>query len=268
MKKSSLEIICCSQCKGTLVLKNGVDDGYQVIDSELRCEQCQKTFPVENEIVRFIQMDELEKHDKKYERFRRMFYSHIYDPFTRLEFSICGGEERARHECLDRLEVQPGSRLLETGIGTGSNLPYLVDRLGNGCFFGVDISPSMLHYCLKNLRKWAYPAEIFLARAENLPFKDKVFDSVFHLGAFNIFPDKKRAIEEMIRVARPGTKVVIADETDKANKLLDKLLIPKLLGKKEKVIPPVDLIPVTMTDVLLDTVWKGYGYCLEFRTPA
>lgn len=52
--------------------------------------------------------------------------------------------------------------------------------------------------------------------AEKLPYKNEVFDTVFHLGVFNLFSNKKPALEEMIRVAKSGTHIVIADETQKA----------------------------------------------------
>ena len=48
--------------------------------------------------------------------------------------------------------------------------------------------------------------------AEDLPFIDQSFDVVLHVGGINFFSDKKRAIEEMIRVAKPSTKIMIADE--------------------------------------------------------
>jgi ubiquinone/menaquinone biosynthesis C-methylase UbiE len=95
-----------------------------------------------------------------------------------------------------------------------------------------------------------------------LPFKDHTFDVVFHLGAINLFNNKKRAIEEMIRVALPGSKIVIADETQKAAKYFQ-----LFIGKQDRIVPPVDLIPKTMLDIQLDIIWKKYGYLIEFRTP-
>ena len=44
----------------------------------------------------------------------------------------------------------------------------------------------------------------------------EAFDCVFHIGGINFFTDKVRAIKEMIWVARPGTKIVIVDETERS----------------------------------------------------
>ncbi|MGC3979367.1 MAG: methyltransferase domain-containing protein [Paludibacteraceae bacterium] len=51
--------------------------------------------------------------------------------------------------------------------------------------------------------------------AESLPFEDASFDVVFHCGELNYYNDKQKAITEMIRVTKPGTKILIVDETDK-----------------------------------------------------
>jgi ubiquinone/menaquinone biosynthesis C-methylase UbiE len=235
-------------------------------DGALSCASCQKTFAIEAGIPQFIRPEGLVGSNKKHEKLNNWF-SHVCTPATKLMFAVCGGEETARRECLDRIDHCPNANVLEIGIGTGDNLPYLRKRLGNGEVFGVDISRSMLQYCARNLAKWDMEAELFLGEAEHLPFKDGTFDVVYHLGAINFFTDQKRAIEEMIRVAKPGTKIVIADESEKALKALDKFLLQLWIGKRQEVVPPIDLVPKTMLDVRLDTIWKGYGYCIEFRTP-
>lgn len=60
-----------------------------------------------------------------------------------------------------------------------------------------------------------WPVELFLGNAEALPYRDNSFESVFHVGGINFFNDKRKAIEEMIRIAKPGARILIADETDK-----------------------------------------------------
>jgi SAM-dependent methyltransferase len=234
---------------------------------EITCTECGKHFPVRGETVRFIEASDLGDDERRFEFIRRLFYASIYDPSTRLMFMLCGGEERARRECLERLEIRPGSRILETGIGTASNIPYLEERAADSRIFGIDISSSMLRLCEKKLNRLGSSTRVFQARAECLPFRDGSFDCVFHIGAINIFEDKKQAIDEMIRVARPGAKIVIADESDKTNRLWDKLLFTRLLGKRDELAPPIDLIPRNMIDIRLDTIWRGFGYCIEFRTP-
>ena len=58
---------------------------------------------------------------------------------------------------------------------------------------------------------------------EELPFADNTFDIVFHNGGINFFNDKALTISEMLRVAKAGNKLLIADETaDFMESLLEK----------------------------------------------
>lgn len=201
MKSSSLNILCCPVCKGALSLQGQFHPGT-IWDGTLSCERCRKSFAIENGIARFIRAEELVGLNKKHEKLNNLF-SYVCTPATKLMFTMCGGEEKARRECLDRLERRPGAKVLEIGIGTGDNLPYLMKWLGSGEIYGLDISRGMLRHCMRNLDKWNLHAELFLGEAEHLPFQDGMFGMIYHLGAINFFTDQKRAIEEMIRVAQP-----------------------------------------------------------------
>src|SRR4051812_14482509 len=53
---------------------------------------------------------------------------------------------------------------------------------------------------------------LVLAEAESLPFEDRSFDAVFTAGGLNYFSDPEAALLEMKRVARPGARLVAADE--------------------------------------------------------
>jgi len=91
------------------------------------------------------------------------------------------------------------------------------------------------------------------------------------VGGINFFNDKKAAIDEMIRVARPGTRILIADESEKGARGYEKF-IPgfkkSFSGQRAAIVAPVDLVPKTMLETRLFDVWKGWLYCLEFRKPA
>lgn len=261
METSSINLICCPRCNRKLNIQvpclqvNG-------LEKCLYCSHCQVLFPVVNGLPAFVSKEEQISYGKRMD-FMRALYAAFYTPLTDSFFNLfCGGAAASRREVINRLEIPVGGLVLETGIGTGDNLPYLRSLNGACAYYGIDNQHKMLKQCFHNLRHWKMKAELFLADAERLPFKDHMFDVVFHLGAINIFPDKKKAITEMIRVAKPGTKIVIADETQKAGKLFD-----LFIGKQPEIIPPIDLVPDSMQDIRMDTIWKGYGYLIEFRTP-
>ena len=54
--------------------------------------------------------------------------------------------------------------------------------------------------------------DLLLGNGEQLPVEDETFDGVFHVGGINFFNDKKSAIDEMIRVAKSGARILIADD--------------------------------------------------------
>ncbi len=99
-----------------------------------------------------------------------------------------------RRAYLDELEVPSSARVLEVSVGTGANLRYSPPSVA---FYGLDLSWGMLRRCLNNLQKWQRTAELFHGEAEHLPFRDNVFDVVFHVGGINFFNDEVGAMQEI-----------------------------------------------------------------------
>lgn len=172
-----------------------------------------------------------------------------------------------RQEFMSELETRPGGRVLEVSVGTGGNVRHVSP---DADLFGLDLSWGMLRRCARNLRGWRRTAELFQGEAERLPFPDAAFDCVYHVGGINYFNDKARAIREMIRVAKPGTKVVVVDETDKTVSGLyakNPLTRKYYQGAEGAAFCPVGLVPSTMTEVQSRLVVAGGMYCLSFRKP-
>ena len=172
-----------------------------------------------------------------------------------------------RHQFMNELELKPEARVLEVSVGTGANLRFLPHDIE---FYGVDISWGMLYKCQRNLLKWRRKAHLFQAEAERLPFKVAAFDCVFHVGGINYFTDKVCVIKEMIWVAKPGTKIVIVDETERTMRdTYQRTPVVRSsfpLGS-EKVRCPIDLVPSEMKDISAREICEGKLYCLTFRKP-
>lgn len=271
MKRSTLELLCCPSCQGDLSLRH--ERGDKIVDEgSLFCSHCELSFLISNAIPRFIDLQQLEGLDRRFARFYDWF-SHLYALFTKVAFIPFGGDRKARKQILDRLELK-GGRILEVSIGSGANLPYLFESPTVGEVYGLDISAGQLAQCSHFVTKRGWPVDLFLGTAEVLPFKGGSFDSVFHIGGINFFSRKKEAIDEMIRVARPGSKIVIADESERVARLIARIpgLSRSHQGKKVDTSVPVDLVPDTMEEKRVDGIWKVHGqyhgYCLEFRKPA
>lgn len=279
MRYDSLQLLRCPACKGELSVKRQADTGL-IQEGGLYSQECGRSYPIIEGIPRFIAASELVGLNSKYERLYN-WISRFYDS----EFFIASqirdrflpeGEDKGRREVVGRLEIKPDSQVLETGIGTGDNIPYIASYARGARVYGLDISVGMLNQCIRNLKKWNLETELFLGNAEELPFKDESFDVVFHLGAINVFTDQKKGIDEMVRVAKSGTKIVIVDETEKAADTdpFSRLGWSVFFGRREYEsmleFRPTDILKQVspdMVDVRLDTIWQGMGYRLEFKKP-
>jgi ubiquinone/menaquinone biosynthesis C-methylase UbiE/uncharacterized protein YbaR (Trm112 family) len=267
MKSSTLELLACPLCHTALDMERL--DGEPILTGALTCPSCSKEYPILNGIPYFIQPAELTGFNQQFSHLYDWF-SWIYTAFSAVAFAYIGmNEEQGRREITDRLDPR-GGRVLEVSVGPGVNLPYLVKRSDVGEVFGLDISPGQLKRCQRYVTKKGWAVDLMLGNGEQIPFRDESFAGVFHVGGINFFNDKKAAIDEMIRVAKPGSRILIADETEKGARGYEKF-IPgfkrSFSGKREMIKPPVDLVPAGMLETRLFDVWKGWLYCLEFRKP-
>ena len=227
-------------------------------------------FPIHAGLPIFIKPQELTGSNLKYYNLYEMTGG-FYTDFQRVALGLRGLNPEAWYRtCTNLLEVKPGDSVLETSVGTGINFKYLPKRAEGSSLnlVGLDLSTEMLINCQANLRRWKLDASLFVANAESLPFADSSFDVVFHTGGINSFNDPAMAIEEMIRVAKPGSLLLIADEAGK----LSENTIENILGRfsrahREPVVPPLHLIPQEMQQVQLHHLRDGQFYAITFRKP-
>lgn len=106
----------------------------------------------------------------------------------------------------DAAGVQSGQRVLDVACGTGVLARTLAERVGNaGSVVGLDINDGMLSVARRcSSIAWRQ------GRAEALGFDDASFDAVVSQFGLMFFEDRRAAIAEMLRVVRPGGRVVVA----------------------------------------------------------
>jgi SAM-dependent methyltransferase len=254
-------LLACPHCHGSLTQ----DAGGQAFV----CPVCSRTYPVHDGIVHFIESTELSGQNRRFAHLYDWF-SWVYTPSMRASFAFIGMTEKTgRNQVLDRLTPRNG-RVLEVSVGSGPNLPYLLDRADVAEVHGLDISIGQLRRCRALVRRHGWFVPLYLATAESLPFQNDCFDTVLHVGGINYFNDKARAIAEMVRVAKPGAHIVIVDERERAAKAYERTL-PGFKGSfatdRPAVNAPVDAVPPGMDNIVLSDLWRGWFYCLEFDKP-
>jgi phosphatidylethanolamine/phosphatidyl-N-methylethanolamine N-methyltransferase len=115
-----------------------------------------------------------------------------------------------RRESVLALDPQPGDRALEIGIGTGLSVPYYPTHCN---ITGIDISAPMLREAEKK-RDADYPLhqlDLMQMDATHLEFPDDHFDGVLASYVLSAVPEPETVLEEIIRVARSGARIVIVN---------------------------------------------------------
>jgi putative AdoMet-dependent methyltransferase len=103
--------------------------------------------------------------------------------------------------------VSPGEEGLEIGVGTGNLARRFLEK--GVRLTGVDQSIEMLKVCREKLPQLPTRPGNFLA----LPFGEEIFDFVVTSFAFHHLTDEQKqlALDEMIRVLKPGGRILILD---------------------------------------------------------
>ena len=122
------------------------------------------------------------------------------------------------HEVLGALNLRPEQKILEVGVGTGIALeayPRYVQVVG------IDPSQEMLEQAIGKSRenRWTH-IELKRGDAQQLEFPDNSFDWVMNFHVMTVVPDPLRMMSEMVRVLKPGGRLVTVTHFASNNPML------------------------------------------------
>lgn len=104
-------------------------------------------------------------------------------------------------------QLRPGQRVLDVACGTGVLGREVAARVApGGLVAGLDLDAGMLAVA----EQLAPEIEWRQGTAESLPWPDRFFDAVVSQFGLMFFPDRDRAIREMLRVLAPGGRLAVA----------------------------------------------------------
>ena len=117
-----------------------------------------------------------------------------------------------RRATLEALGVGRGDAVLDLAAGTGTSAAPLADR-------GVRVVACDLSLGMLSVGKKRRPDIAFVAGdAQALPFADGAFDAVTASFGLRNVPDVDTALAELLRVTRPGGRIVICEFSRPTNK--------------------------------------------------
>ena len=156
------------------------------------------------------------------------------------------------HEVIESLNLRPGNRVLEVGVGTGIALdgypPY-------AHVVAIDPSAAMLkHAAVKVKENNLSNIELRVGDALNLDFPDNSFDFVTSFHVLTVVPDPYKMMSEMVRVCKPGGRIAMTTHFQSAN---------PVVAAFNNLVNPVTKLLGWSTRIRKQDVLKGHPITLE-----
>jgi phosphatidylethanolamine/phosphatidyl-N-methylethanolamine N-methyltransferase len=167
-------------------------------------------------------------------------YAGIYDKIFGKVF------HEGRESAIRNLNVQPHERILEVGVGTGLALPMYPRHCQ---IVAIDFSEGMLEIAKKRTAEHQMEhVTLYRMDAGAMEFPDDSFDTVVAAYVVTAVPDHRKVVNEMIRVCRPGGRILMLNHFSNGN---------KMIAAVEKVISPLTKHLGWRTDLSLNMVLEG-----------
>jgi phosphatidylethanolamine/phosphatidyl-N-methylethanolamine N-methyltransferase len=193
------------------------------------------------------------------------FVEGVYDKLAKVYDLIFGPTlHPGRLRAIQRMNIQPGERVLEVGVGTGINLSLYP---GTCSVTGIDFSGSMLEKARERAaRNENRHIRLLQMDAADLKFADGSFDIVYAPYLISVVPDPVKVAQEMRRVCRPGGRIIFLNHFLSPNPILSRIerLISPLtihIGFKSDLDLPAflaqsDLQPISIEKVNIPKLWS------------
>ena len=193
------------------------------------------------------------------------FVARVYEKLASVYDVVFGPTlHPGRLAAIERMDIRPGDRILEVGVGTGINASLYPS---NCRVTGIDLSEPMLEKARERVaREGRRNVRLFEMDAASMTFGADRFDIVYAPYLVSVVPDPVKVVREMHRVCRPGGKIVILNHFRSPTRLLSSLeraISPFTvhIGFKSDLDLPgflaqADLQPISIEKVNFPKIWS------------
>ncbi len=152
----------------------------------------------------------------------------VYNRFSKLLFS------EVRDDIIKKMDFEPEDKILDVGGGTGAFLEKILRREPEIQVVLLDSSKSMIE-------ESKITDSIVQGKACRNPFSKNSFDYVLCTDALHHFANKKKSVQEMMRIVKPGGTIIIFDMNAKSPVTQLIKLGEKILGEPSEFFTPEEL---------------------------
>lgn len=123
-----------------------------------------------------------------------------------------GGLQFQKQRTLELCDVQSGQKVLDAGCGIGLDATRMAVQVGDGGrVIAADKSRKMLQAAITRPGTRGLPLTFLQADIYKLSFHDDSFDRCRCVKTFQHLANPRLALRELIRVSKPGGKIITAD---------------------------------------------------------
>lgn len=142
--------------------------------------------------------------------------------------------ETAAEAFVERLNIQPGMKVLDVACGSG-NLAVLAAKKGAEVT-GIDIAANLVEAAKTRADKEGLTIQFDEGDAEAMPYPDNSFDLVMTMYGAMFAPRPEIVADELIRVCKPGGRIAMANWTPEG-------FAGQMFKLSTKYLPPPDMPP-------------------------
>lgn len=143
---------------------------------------------------------------------RTISWAWFYDIFTKVLFG--GMVQKMMKSTVKLAKIQSGEKVLDVGCGTGTLAVLAKQTTRDAEISGIDASPEMIARAQQKAKQQQVDVDFQIGLVEDLRFPEDSFDVVMNSLMFHHLPSadlKKKALQEMLRVLKPGGRVLVVD---------------------------------------------------------